>query len=102
MSNKLLGHLFVMAAASGTGKTSLVTALVEQVPNLQVSISHTTRPMRPGEIDQKNYFFIDEAEFKEKLRAQDFLEYAEVFDYYYGTTRQWVEQQLMQGIDVIL
>ncbi len=102
MLNNLLGHLFVVAAASGTGKTSLVTALVEHVPNLQVSISHTTRPMRPGEIDQKNYFFIDEVEFKQKLIAQDFLEYAEVFDYYYGTTRQWVEHHLMQGIDIIL
>lgn len=102
MSSNVLGHLYVIAAPSGTGKTSLVAALIKQIPNVLVSVSHTTRPIRPGESHEKNYFFISEQEFKQKIADKAFLEYAEVFEHFYGTTREWVQQQLSKGSDVIL
>lgn len=96
------GTLFIIAAASGTGKTSLVKALVEADPRLGVSVSHTTRKARPGEIDGVNYHFIDEVEFVEDISKNLFLEHAEVFGNYYGTSRTWVEERLSQDHDVIL
>ena len=100
MSSK--GSLFVIAAPSGAGKTSLVHALLEQVGDIQVSVSHTTRTIRPGEVDKQDYFFTDHSQFEQLIADKAFLEYAEVFDHYYGTTREWVLKRLNEGIDVIL
>ena len=96
------GTLFTVSAPSGAGKTSLVTALVERCENLRVSVSHATRPIRPGEVDGVNYHFVDEAIFLAMLERAEFLEHARVFGNLYGTSQLWVEQQLDQGIDVIL
>ncbi len=96
------GTLYVVAAPSGTGKTTLVSALIESMPSITVSISHTTRPRRPAEIEGVNYYFIDETEFQRMIEHKDFLEYATVFNHHYGTSRSWVEKTLSQGIDVIL
>jgi guanylate kinase len=96
------GTLFIIAAASGTGKTSLVNALLKTVDNIKVSTSHTTRPIRPGEKDKINYYFVSEAEFKHLIKQGAFLEYAFVHGKYYGTSKQWVEDQLAGGTDVIL
>lgn len=97
-----LGTLFTISAPSGAGKTSLVKALVEAEANLQVSVSHTTRPIRPGEIDGVNYHFCDRDTFAAMLDRADFLEYAEVFGNLYGTSQQFVEEQLAADHDVIL
>ncbi len=96
------GSLFVVAAASGTGKTSLVRALVEGLEGIGVSISHTTRPMRPGEVDGVNYHFTAREEFVRLIGEGAFLEHAEVFDNLYGTSRDWVVSELQQDRDVIL
>ena len=96
------GTLFIIAAASGTGKTSLVKALCKQVKNLKVSVSCTTRPERPGEKDGTDYYFVDETTFTGMVAKGAFLEHETVFDYHYGTPRQWVEEQLALGNDVVL
>jgi len=96
------GRLFVIAAPSGAGKTSLVKALLEKRPQLHVSISHTTRQMRPTEKEGREYFFVPVAEFKELIGREAFLEYAQVFDNFYGTGRKPVEEQLSRGKNVIL
>jgi guanylate kinase len=96
------GKLYTVSAPSGAGKTSLVTALIEADPQIQVSVSHTTRPKRPGEVDGVNYHFVSHEEFKAMQDATAFLEQAEVFGNHYGTSTQWVEETLQQGKDVIL
>ena len=96
------GTLFVVSAPSGAGKTSLVHALVESTPNLHVSVSHTTRPQRPGEENGVNYHFVDKARFSAMLNDNAFLEHAEVFGNLYGTSMQSVTDQLNAGHDVIL
>jgi len=96
------GTLFTVSAPSGAGKTSLVKALVERTENLQVSVSHTTRPIRPGEQDGVNYHFVDQTTFLDMVGKGQFLEHAKVFANYYGTSKHWVEQQLNAGLDVIL
>ncbi len=96
------GNLFVIAAPSGTGKTTLVKALVNEVSGLAVSISHTTRAKRPNEENGVNYFFIKEDAFRRMIEQGEFLEYATVFGNYYGTSHRWVEETLGKGIDVIL
>lgn len=96
------GRLFVLAAPSGAGKTSLVNALVEQEPALRFSVSHTTRPPRRGEENGVNYFFVSRAEFEKMVAAGEFLEHAEVFDNHYGTSRGAVNELLRQGTDVLL
>lgn len=96
------GTLYIIAAASGTGKTSLAKALATTAENIKISISHTTRPMGINEKEGQNYFFIDLTTFKNLIKENKFLEHAEVFDYYYGTSREWVETQLHSGIDVLL
>ena len=98
----MTGSLFIIAAASGTGKTSLVKALCERVANLNVSVSCTTRPQRPGEKDGTEYHFIDETTFRDMVAKGAFLEHEMVFDYHYGTPRQWVVEQLALGNDIIL
>jgi guanylate kinase len=96
------GRLFVIAAPSGAGKTSLVKALLERRPELRLSISHTTRPIRPTEQQGREYYFVTVPEFRDRVARGEFLEHAQVFDNYYGTGRQPVEQQLSQVRDVIL
>lgn len=96
------GNLYVIAAPSGAGKTTLVKALIESIPKLTVSISHTTRPKRTNEVDGVNYYFIDSAAFHHMIEHADFLEYATIFDHLYGTSKTWVEETLAKGIDVIL
>lgn len=96
------GTLFTVSAPSGAGKTSLVHALVESTELIQVSVSHTTRDMRPGETDGVNYHFVSHDVFHSMVGEGDFLEHARVFTNYYGTSRQWVSETLARGIDVIL
>lgn len=96
------GLLFVVAAASGTGKTSLVKALLDRTSNLHVSVSHTTRPKRSGELDGIHYHFIEKDNFTAQIEQGGFIEYAEVFGNYYGTSQRTVEEQLKQGHDVLL
>ena len=96
------GTLFIVAAPSGAGKTSLVRRLISEDDSVQVSVSHTTRPMRDGEEDGVNYHFVSVEEFETMAAAGGFLEHAKVFDRYYGTSEQWVRDQLQKGIDVIL
>jgi len=95
-------NLFVVAAPSGGGKTSLINALLEQDRQVKLSVSHTTRPPRPGERDGVHYHFVDEASFLNLVGQGAFLEHARVFDYYYGTGRMEVERQLKAGFDVLL
>ena len=96
------GTLYIFAAPSGAGKTSLVKALVDSTDNIEVSVSHTTRAPRPGEIDSVNYHFIDTKTFQEMVAKGDFLEHAQVFDNFYGTARTSIEQRMAAGVDVIL
>ncbi|MDO6563196.1 guanylate kinase [Amphritea sp. 1_MG-2023] len=97
-----IGTLYVISAPSGAGKTSLVKALLAQDKQVRVSVSHTTRTIRPGETDGHDYNFISMSMFDEMIENGQFLEYANVFTNKYGTSRVWVEEQLQQGIDVIL
>lgn len=97
-----LGNLFIIAAPSGTGKTTLVNALAEKVDDLKISISYTTRSPRPGDEEGVDYFFIDESKFKCMVNDGAFLEHAEVYGYHYGTGKEWVTRQLNAGIDVLL
>ncbi|MEX1081476.1 MAG: guanylate kinase [Halofilum sp. (in: g-proteobacteria)] len=96
------GILYTVSAPSGAGKTSLVRALLEAVPYLELSVSHTTRPRRAGETEGLDYFFVDTAEFERMVAEQAFLEHAQVFDNHYGTSRRAVEQTLESGRDVLL
>ena len=96
------GTLYTISAPSGAGKTSLVTALLEKSTGLKVSTSHTTRPKRPGEIDGVNYHFVNNERFQAMLKQHAFLEHAQVFNNSYGTSRQWVDDTLASGCDVIL
>ena len=97
-----LGSLYIVSAPSGAGKTSLINALLQSVSGIEVSVSHTTRPMRDGEIDGKHYHFVSAEEFESGIAEGLFLEHAKVFENYYGTSRSTVQQQLEAGIDVIL
>jgi len=94
--------LFVIAAPSGGGKTSLITALLKRDDQVSLSISHTTRPPRPGEIDGVHYHFVDEQTFIDRVEQDAFLEYARVYDHWYGTSRTTVEGILERGYDVLL
>ena len=96
------GLLFVVAAASGTGKTSLVKALLEQLDDLTVSVSHTTRPMRVGEVHGVHYHFTTPDAFLAQVAEGGFIEHAEVFGNYYGTSQDTVQTQLAAGHDVLL
>ena len=96
------GTLYTVSAPSGAGKTSLVKALVERCQDLVVSVSHTTRPMRPGEKDGINYHFIQEPDFLAMLERAEFLEHARVFGNLYGTSQRWVQEQLGLGCDMVL
>ena len=96
------GQLFIVAAPSGAGKTSLVKALTGAMSGIQVSVSYCTRAMRSGEQEGVDYHFVDQATFQNMVEAEEFLEYAHVFDRSYGTSRAKVVELLSQGIDVIL
>lgn len=96
------GQLYIFSAPSGAGKTSLVEALLKSTSGIEVSVSHTTRAMRPGEENGLHYHFVDTAEFEKMVEAAAFLEDAKVFDNYYGTSQKAVEDRLSQGEDVIL
>lgn len=97
-----LGKLYIISAPSGAGKTSLVRQLLTELDNLVVSVSHTTRKMRSGEIEGKDYFFITPTEFNALLASNALLEYAQVFGNFYGTSKTSVNQKLDEGFDVIL
>lgn len=96
------GSLYIVSAPSGAGKTSLVSKLIEQDTHIMVSVSSTTRPKRDGEEDGVNYHFLETETFLEKIEHGDFLEHAEVFGNFYGTSKSSVEAQLNAGKDVIL
>jgi guanylate kinase len=96
------GTLYIVSAPSGAGKTSLVARLLETRADLTVSVSHTTRPPRPGEEDGRHYHFTDAETFLAMIEDGAFLEHARVFDNYYGTSRAAVEGELEKGLDVIL
>src|SRR3990167_7601559 len=100
MNNK--GRLFIFSAASGTGKTSLAKALVERLPDLAFSVSHTTRAPRPGEQHGVHYYFVTQQQFDEMVAADRFLEHAKVFGNSYGTSRATAENLLRQGKNIIL
>jgi guanylate kinase len=91
------GRLYVIAAPSGAGKTSLVKALMEREPRMRFSISYTTRPRRATEVEGRDYHFVTQAQFQEKIDRNEFLEYAQVFDNYYGTGLAEVEADLNSG-----
>lgn len=96
------GGLFIIAAPSGGGKTSLVNGLLKRDSRLALSISHTTRLARPAEIDGQHYHFVSETDYQQMVNNGDFLEHARVFDHFYGTNRKFVALQLEQGFDVVL
>ena len=102
LSGPRRGRLFVIAAPSGAGKTSLVRALMEREPSLRFSISYTTRQQRPTETHGRDYFFVSRDEFEAMVERGEFLEHARVFDNYYGTARAQVEASLAAGQDLIL
>jgi guanylate kinase len=98
----VIGQLYIISAASGTGKTSLIKELTKNMPDVAMSISYTTRPKRASEQDGVDYFFVSLEEFKELESQGDFLETACVFGKYYGTSKTQVEKLLHKGLDVIL
>ena len=101
-SSSIDAFLFVVAAASGTGKTSLVAALRERRPDLAVSVSHTTRPMRPGERDGENYYFVERETFETLVASGQFLESAEVFGHLYGTSLNEIDRIKASGRSTLL
>ncbi|MDP2636236.1 MAG: guanylate kinase [Pseudoalteromonas sp.] len=96
------GNLFILSAPSGAGKSSLINALLAKHADMKVSVSHTTRSPRPGEDNGVHYHFVSVDEFKSLIDKNDFFEWAQVFDNYYGTSKQAIEEQLAAGIDVFL
>lgn len=96
------GSLFIVSAPSGAGKTSLVRALLEADPSVRLSVSFTTRPARPGEVNGRDYHFVSRDEFEAMRRRGDFLENAEVHGNLYGTSRPWIEAQMQAGADILL
>ena len=96
------GILFIITAPSGAGKTTLVKEILKRIPSLSVSISYTTRPIRPSEINGENYHFVDESTFQTMSSNNDFLEVAEVYGHKYGTSKSFVHKEFEQGNDVVL
>ena len=97
-----MANLFIIAAPSGCGKTSLVEALIKKTKNLCVSVSHTTRPPRPDEVNGINYYFVSINEFEEMIKNNAFVEHATVFDNHYGSSTKLISEKLDEGVDVIL
>lgn len=102
MVNSITGNLFIVAAPSGGGKTSLVKHLITHLANIEVSISHTTRAPRPREKEGIDYFFVNETQFFDMVAHNAFIEHAKVFNHYYGTSVAQINARLKQGIDVVL
>jgi guanylate kinase len=102
MIMKKNGQLFVISAPSGAGKTTLIQQVMVRFPQVSYSVSHTTRPPRPGEIDGKDYFFVTEQTFTRMIQAGEWLEWARVHAHYYGTSRPFVEKQLAAGNSLLL
>ncbi len=100
--SKKNGLIFIVAAASGTGKTTLVHKLLAINPRIKVSVSHTTRQPREGEVDGQHYFFTTEEDFETRIANNEFLEFAKVYRHYYGTSLLWIEKNLSEGLDVLL
>lgn len=98
----MIGNLFIVAAPSGAGKTTLVRFLVANDPKIRVSVSHTTRQARHGEKDGQEYHFTDVPTFLEMSRQGEFIEWAHVHDNYYGTSKRWIETEISRGQDVLL
>ena len=96
------GTIYIIAAASGAGKTSLAEALVKTTDNIEFSVSHTTRKIRPGEQDGKHYHFVEKEEFESLIEEGVFLEHANVFGHYYGTSLKIIDEKVNKGIDVLL
>jgi len=96
------GNLYIIWAPSGGGKTSLVEALMSSDPYVRRSISHTTRPPREGEVNGKDYHFVDQTDFQKMVEHGDFLEHAEVYGNLYGTSQRWIKDTLTAGLDVFL
>jgi len=96
------GNLFIVTAPSGAGKTSMVRALLAADQNVQLSISYTTRAMRPGEADGRDYHFVSREQFQQMLGQGEFLESAEVYGNYYGTSQTWINQMMQSGKDILL
>jgi guanylate kinase len=96
------GSMLMLVAPSGAGKSSLVKALLEKDPAIQLSVSCTTRSPRPGEVNGREYHFLTQEEFLKRKEAEDFLEWAEVHGNYYGTSKSWIENQMQSGKDVLL
>ena len=97
-----MANLFIIAAPSGCGKTSLVEALIKKTKNLCVSVSHTTRPPRPDEVNGINYYFVSIDEFEEMIKQNAFVEHAMVFDNHYGSSTKLIREKLDEGVNVIL
>ena len=102
LGNLKRGLAFVLSAPAGTGKTTLAKMLFHEFDCVSSSVSYTTRNPRPGEVDGKDYHFISQSQFEEKIRSGDFLEYAKVYQDYYGTSREFVDYELSQGKHVVL
>ena len=98
----LSGSLFIVSAPSGTGKTSLVKAVLETEPAVSLSVSTTTRAPRPGEVEGRDYYFVTPQEFGRMLEAGEFLESATIYGHRYGTSQEGIEQELQRGRDVLL
>ncbi|MFC3531927.1 guanylate kinase [Vogesella facilis] len=96
------GTIFIVVAPSGAGKTSLVAALLQAEPGVELSVSYTTRAPREGEVDGKSYHFVERSRFEGMIAEGDFLEYAEVYGNYYGTSARWLRERLAAGHDVLL
>jgi guanylate kinase len=102
MTDNCAGNLYIVAAPSGGGKTSLVRHLVTTLDNIEVSVSHTTRAIRPGEADGVDYFYINEEHFIQMINEKLFIENAQVFSHHYGTSLAQISDRLKRGIDVVL
>jgi len=102
MAKNYCGNLFIVAAPSGGGKTTLVKHLSQSMENIEISISHTTRPMRPGERDGVDYHFINDEQFHSMVQENAFLEHAQVFNYLYGTAIAQINARLQAGVDILL
>lgn len=98
----MTGQLFIVSAPSGAGKSSLVKALLEQDSSIRLSVSYTTRPPRPGEVNGVNYHFVSREEFLARLEKSEFLESAEVYGNFYGTSQAWIEAEMAAGRNVLL
>lgn len=102
MLNKKRGILFVISAPSGTGKTTIIHSILKEIPELLYSISATTRKKRGDEVDKKDYFFLDESDFVKKIEENAFAEWQKVYDYYYGTYKSFLDENLSSGKSIIL